>query len=174
MLKFAKTAILLAGLGVLFLTFGPSGMNPFGRITNSSARKTIDAFTLPSMDGSAWSLQSHKGEVVLLNFWATWCPPCQAETPALVKVHNDLSSRGFSVVGMSMDDNPAAAVPAFVEKYRVTYPVLKPGELPLANRIETLPTSLLLDKHGRIARTYTGMISETVLRRDVEALLSES
>jgi cytochrome c biogenesis protein CcmG, thiol:disulfide interchange protein DsbE len=134
----------------------------------------MDAFTLPAIDGPEWSSREHRGQVVLLNFWATWCPPCRAETPSLVKVHNELNGRGFSVVGVSLDDDPAAVVPAFVREYRVSYPVLKPEGFPLAGRIETLPTSLLIDRHGRIARTYTGMISESILRRDVEALLSES
>ncbi|MBS1876230.1 MAG: TlpA family protein disulfide reductase [Acidobacteria bacterium] len=174
MLKFVKGAILFAGLAVLFLTFGPSAVNPFAKLSKSADRRSIDAFALPAMDGSEWSLGAHQGQVVLLNFWATWCPPCRAETPALVNVHNELSGRGFSVVGVSMDDDPASAVPGFVEKYKISYPILKPEGFPLANHIDTLPTSLLLDKHGRVARTYTGMIPETVLRRDVEALLSES
>jgi cytochrome c biogenesis protein CcmG/thiol:disulfide interchange protein DsbE len=126
------------------------------------------------MQGEEWTLAGNRGKVVLVNFWATWCPPCRIETPALVGLHNKYSARGFTVAGITMDDDPGATVPVFVQKYSITYPILVPaGSFPLLDTIDTLPTSLLIDRAGRVARTYQGMVTERGLQDDIESLLAE-
>jgi cytochrome c biogenesis protein CcmG/thiol:disulfide interchange protein DsbE len=119
-------------------------------------------------------LEEHQGKVVLVNFWATWCPPCRVETPALVDLHANYADRGFTIAGITMDDEPQDAVPAFVSKYGISYPILTPTvQLSLIDRVEALPTSILIDKSGRIARTYVGLVTEIGLSDDIEDLLLE-
>jgi thiol-disulfide isomerase/thioredoxin len=112
---------------------------------------------------------------VLVNFWATWCPPCRVETPDLVDLHREYAHRGFTVAGVTMDEDPHDAVPPFVKKYGIQYPILTPtDQLPLLDRVEALPTSILIDRSGRVARTYTGLVTEIGLRDDIESLLAET
>ena len=137
-------------------------------------RRVMPDFTLAQLGGGQWSVAESRGKVLLLNFWATWCPPCRMETPELVNLHQRYSPQGFEVVGISLDERQSA-VPPFVERYRIPYPVLLPDEnFALASQIESLPTSVLLDRQGRVATVYHGAVSENDLREDVERLLREN
>jgi cytochrome c biogenesis protein CcmG/thiol:disulfide interchange protein DsbE len=131
-------------------------------------------FALPATNGGEWKLTDNRGKVMLVNFWATWCAPCRRETPELVRIHEKYAGRGFSVVGISLDENPASVVPGFIEKFKMTYPVLYPTpDFGMAAEVQSLPTTLLLDRQGRIARTYLGAVSEDMLTGDIEQLLQE-
>lgn len=165
---------LAAGVIGLLFAVAPGALNRFGSVKQAGNRQPMDDFSLRALDGSSWRLSAQRGGVVLVNFWATWCPPCRAEIPDLASVHTSLAGRGFSVVGIAMDDDPLSVVPAFAGEHRIPYSILLPdSSFELANRIDTLPTSLLIDRNGRVARTYSGMIAESTLRHDVEQLLSE-
>jgi thiol-disulfide isomerase/thioredoxin len=136
-------------------------------------RKPLSSFGLPQLDGAEWVLSENRGKVLLLNFWATWCPPCRQETPELVQLHQRYQSQGFAVVGISLDEQQGAVAP-FVARYRIPYPVLLTDEnFALGAQIESLPTSVLLDRQGRVATAYNGAVTEEDLRQDVERLLQE-
>ena len=112
---------------------------------------------------------------MLVNFWATWCPPCRQETPDLVALQKRYGSRGFTVVGISMDTNADEVVPDFVRKFKVNYPTLVPAPgSALADAIDSLPTSFLVDRNGRVANSFIGQISTEELAGQIEALLSET
>jgi len=111
---------------------------------------------------------------VLLNFWATWCGPCREETPHLVRVYARYRDQGVEFAGVSMDEDPESAAPAFVKQYRMNYPVLVPPvESALTAAIQNLPTSFLIDTTGKIARTWVGTVRETDLSAAIEKLLLE-
>jgi thiol-disulfide isomerase/thioredoxin len=133
---------------------------------------SLDELRLERVSGGTWSLRQERGNVVLLNFWATWCPPCRKETPDLVKLHQRYSGQGFTVVGVSLDENARQAVPPFVERYAVPYPMLLAGESRLAASVEGLPTSLLIGRDGRVVETYVGAVTEENLRADIEKVLA--
>jgi thiol-disulfide isomerase/thioredoxin len=140
----------------------------------TSRRKMVD-FKLADLSGSAWQLSDRRGRVVLVNFWATWCPPCREETPGLVRLYRSYRPRGVEMVGIDMDDDPAQAVPGFVRSFHIPYPVLVPDSgFDLANEIDSLPTTLLIDRQGRIAKVYVGAMPEAQLGADLDALLKES
>jgi cytochrome c biogenesis protein CcmG, thiol:disulfide interchange protein DsbE len=110
---------------------------------------------------------------VLVNFWATWCPPCRAETPGLVRLANEYRSQGLEVVGISLDEDTGAIRP-FIDDYQIPYPILLPSDqanLPLL--VEVLPTTLLYDRQGRMAKRYVGGVAESIFKADVERLLAE-
>ncbi len=145
-----------------------------GPVKDIANRKAMPEFSLPVVGGGEWNMADHRGKVLLVNFWATWCPPCRRETPELVDLHKKYEGRGFSVVGISLDDNPARVVPDFVKRYRMPYPVLIPtAQFGFADEIESLPTSILIDREGRVARTYLGAVTADMLSEDVEAILGE-
>lgn len=171
---FLKAACLLAVGGAMVWTSLPHqrpGVKPAAQ-----RDKKMPEFSLPPLDGGkAWKLSDHRGEVVLVNFWATWCPPCRAEMPGLARVSRDLSNQRFVIAGIAMDDEGAPVVRSFAQRHPIPYPVLLPtAEFAIGNAIEALPTSFLVDRRGRIAKVYTGEISEGLLRRDAETLLAET
>ncbi len=130
-------------------------------------------FTLPALDGRDWTLAQHRGQVVLVNCWATWCPPCRAEMPELVALQAHYTPRGFQIVGVNMDQDESAVAP-FVNAHNLNYPVLLPrAPFALAEGVDALPTSILIDRQGRVARRYIGMISEAAVRDDIEKLLAD-
>lgn len=165
--------ILIAALVVAVVAWSPSLRLRFGSTTSAADRGGTRDFSLRTLEGRTFRLADHRGQVVLVNFWATWCPPCRVETPELVSLQSDYASRGFQIVGISMDEDQSLVAP-FVRQYRINYPVLLPGgSFPLGNGIDALPTSILIDRDGRVARRYIGMISEAAIRADVDKLLAE-
>ncbi len=162
------SAIAIAAL--LTLLFKPDSGTSYAA---SGKRRAMPDFHMNTLDGGSWSLSGHRGSVVLLNFWATWCPPCRQELPGLVRLAKTYRDRGVEVAGISMDEE-AELVRQFAAQHAISYPVLlpRPGE-ELASQVQSLPTSLLIDRQGRIARTYVGAESEAVFRHDLDMLLAE-
>ena len=89
-------------------------------------RKAALDFSLESIEGGTWRFSEHRGKVVVVNYWATWCPPCRIETPGLVAFANDYVGRGVEFVGVTVDED-IDAVRNFVEDYQITYPILNQG-----------------------------------------------
>lgn len=133
------------------------------------------AFSLRTLDGERISLERLEGRVVLVNFWATWCPPCRQEMPGFQAVYQDYRDRGFSVVGIAMDVGGREPVEAFVRDNRIGYPVAMADEdVQLAyGGVEALPQSFLVDRQGRVRRMVSGVFSEGTLRKAVDELLAE-
>jgi cytochrome c biogenesis protein CcmG/thiol:disulfide interchange protein DsbE len=168
-----KFAVLACAAAFLIYIVSPTLANRMGSVREAHERKAL-TLDLPTLHGGQWSLAQQKGEVVLVNFWATWCPPCRTETPGLVSIAKRYSGKGVQVVGITMDDD-RHRVPEFISRYGISYPILLPtDDSPLASSIESLPTSLLIDRNGRVARTYIGAVDEGTLARDIERLLAES
>jgi cytochrome c biogenesis protein CcmG, thiol:disulfide interchange protein DsbE len=115
-------------------------------------------FRLPSLAGGEVALASQRGKVVVLNFWATWCPPCVAEMPSLERLHRALSSEGLCVVTVSTDEDEAA-LRRFVAERSLTLPVLKdPGGRLAAGEYRTTgyPETFVLDRNGRVLQHVVG------------------
>lgn len=160
-------------VGVLFLGFAPESIWHGAGLAPASARKATADFALQDIDGKRWTLAEQRGRVVLVNYWATWCPPCRQETPGLVRLANEYREKAVEVVGISLDED-VTAVREFVAEYHISYPILFPSNASnLTTTIESIPVSLLYDRQGRVAKRYVGAVSEATLRRDVEQLLAE-
>lgn len=134
-------------------------------------------FTLESLSGDQISLADMRGKVIVLNLWASWCPPCREEMPALQRVHQENHERGLEVlaVNMTAQDN-LAAVEAFVQEFNLTFPILLDisGEVGKAYLMRALPTTFFIDQEGVIQRVIVGgPMSEVTLQSTVEQLLEE-
>jgi thiol-disulfide isomerase/thioredoxin len=165
---------LLAGAAFAVIMGFRAGAGPDNRLRSPERRNALSTFRLSAIDGSHWSLADQRGSVVMLNFWATWCGPCRQETPDLVTLSHTYGNRGLRIAGITMDDDPASVVPAFVDRYHVPYPMLIPDSgFTLADSIQSLPTTLLLDRQGRVARLFRGAHSAEGMAGDIEALLAE-
>lgn len=121
---------------------------------------SIPAYKAKNLDGSSFDLASQKGSVVLLNVWATWCPPCRAEIPELQKMHDQYVSRNFKVIGVSVDEGGADDVRKFVAEQKMTYPIALDPDGRIANLLQTsvLPTTVILDRNGKIVWKKMGMV----------------
>ena len=161
---------LVAG-GFMMLLFKPAP-SP-SRSLGPGQRKVMPDFQMNDLQGHPWRLSEHRGSVVLLNFWAPWCPPCRAETPGLVRLSQQFAGQPFQIAGVAMDEG-GGEVRDFVSHFHVPYTILRPpaGDS-IASAIEALPTTFLIDRQGRIAKTYGGAESEAVFRDDVARLLAE-
>lgn len=132
--------------------------------------------TLPDTRGALHSLVDYRGQVVLVNLWATWCEPCKEEMPALQSFYNKHSDEGFVVIAIN-DGDPAADVLQFVKEYRLTFPVwLDPTYIATEQAFKTLnlPSSFVIDRNGTVQLQWVGGISRSMLDRHVSPLITES
>jgi len=122
------------------------------------------SYAVATLDGDTVSLESLRGEVVLLNFWATWCAPCRHETPFLEEVYERYSADGFRIVGISMDTKDSAdQVAMFVEEYGVEYTILHDSQMRGMELYQVLglPATFLLDRDGIMRWMRLGPVGET-------------
>lgn len=140
--------------------------------TRSPRPNPLADVELATLDGHRGSLAAYRGSPVLLNIWATWCPPCRAETPRLEATWRAYRARGLVVVGIEQED-PVAAVRAFVAQFGVTYPILldSAGKYGAAAAFG-LPTSAFLDHHGNIVGVFSGAMSEADIRNGLRSILA--
>ena len=173
-IRVAKAAVLLAAAAVLIIAISFNRSGRAGNVQAAGNRKELPDFRLSDLSGAAWHLSDERGKVVLLNFWATWCPACQYEMPDLVEVAHRYSDHGLAIVGIDMDDDAAQTVPSFIQHYRVPYRiVIADSGFEMANDLEALPTSVLLDRQGRIVKSWVGAVSEAELAPYLNQLLKE-
>ncbi len=144
-------------------------------VTAVAARQPMTGVALKQAGGGTWRLEEHRGQVVAINLWATWCGPCREETPTIVKAVRELGPRGFAAVGVSLDGGDRERkVGRFAEMYGVNYPIAFPDAMSqMSAGLEGIPTTLLIDREGRVAKTYVGEVTAGVLKSDVEELLRE-
>ena len=140
----------------------------------------------------AFDIQKHRGKVVLLNFWATWCGPCRLEIPALVELRksfgDDVSIVGISVNEYGSRDQIVARLQGFVAQYGINYPIFYDGDLQLVKQfygapsLPAVPSTLILDQHGEVRRTHWGLPANasgrpdplSVFGEEIQKLLDES
>ncbi len=154
--------------GLLFLIFMPACQ---GKSEVSSAPD----FTLLNLAGNTVNLSDYNGKVVLINFFATYCPPCRMEIPDFVKLQQEFSKKGFTVIGISVDNDGERVLPPFVERLEINYPVLLATTKVLKDygNIYALPVTFILDRNHKIVKKITGMVNEEELRPIISKLLDE-
>lgn len=115
-------------------------------------------FIVPSPNGGALRLADFKGKVVFLNFWATWCPPCKEEMPAMERLYQRYKGQGFAVLAVSVDAEGAPVVTPFVKEHKLTFPIGLDPKMALAERygVRALPTSFLVDRKGTLVALALG------------------
>ena len=129
-------------------------------------------FTLKTLDGTPLRLSNYRGKVILLDFWATWCAPCQEEIPRFVEWQNEYRDRGLQVIGVSMDDSPEP-VQKFSREFRMNYPVAI-GTQDIASQyggILGLPVNFVIGRDGRIKAKHLGMYDLMLLKRELNEQL---
>jgi peroxiredoxin len=115
-------------------------------------------FTLPGLDGNMVKLVDYKGKVVLLNIWATWCPPCVQEMPSMEKLYQELKDEDFQILAVSIDVSAGNVVAPFMKKHKLSFPALTDtqGTLKSLYRTTGVPESFIIEKDGIIAEKIIG------------------
>lgn len=140
----------------------------------TQAATAMPSFSLASVrDGKMVESGSFSGKVLLLTFFATWCPPCAEEVPVLVKLHKELGDAGFSVVGLSVDQTGPASVAKFVKSQKINYPVLLAESRTTQDfgGVYGIPVAFLVNKSGNVVKKYSGYVQHEILERDIRSLL---
>ena len=162
---------------VLIAVLALVGLLGFGLLSKGSANidvgEPVPDGALPQLDGSgSGEIADYRGRWVLVNFWASWCQPCRAESPALERFHRRYRGEGFTVLGIDTRDLSDDGR-AFVERYGISYPQLRDGDGDRSRDFGTtgLPESFLVDPRGRLALLRRGPVDDSYLHRYVAPLL---
>ncbi|MFF3819625.1 TlpA family protein disulfide reductase [Streptomyces bluensis] len=192
----SRTALLSAGAAVaaLVLTACSSGGTSGGGggtgfITSSDGIATVkksDRADAPELSGKTLYgkqldvASAYQGKIVVINVWGSWCAPCRAEAPNLVKVSEDLADQGVQFVGINTRDTSTGPARAFEEEYKVTYPSLYDPTGKLMLRFEkgtlnpqAIPSTLVIDREGKVAARSLQALSEAKLRKMIDPVLAE-
>lgn len=131
------------------------------------------ALSLKDIQGRKISLSKYKGKVVLLNFWATWCPPCRAEMPDLVKMQRQYRKQGLQVIGITYPPEQIKEVRQFIQQLRVNYPIaLGTKETKtLFDQTETLPLTIIIDRRGNVVDRIEGILLPEEFEQKIKPLL---
>ena len=150
------------------------------RLSSRSGAQTPDPATVPApawalkdVDGHPVSMAQFHGKVVILDFWATWCPPCRAEIPGFVELQQTYGDRGLVVIGVSMDQGGPAVVKSFMQKFGMNYPVVMGDETisEAFGGIEGLPTTFIIDRRGHLVDRHVGYTEKGDFERAIKPLL---
>jgi cytochrome c biogenesis protein CcmG, thiol:disulfide interchange protein DsbE len=139
-------------------------------------RETAPALELPKLDGSGTgSLADYRGEVVVLNFWASWCRPCRAESPLLERWHERMKESGGTVLGVDVLDVTRDAQD-FIDEFELSYPMLrdKDGDALESFGVVAYPETFVIDREGRIAAVRRGPVDNAFMRTEVAPLLEKA
>ena len=148
----------------------------FSSVSASAQEKRgAPPLTLKSLDGRAVRLTELRGKVVLLNFWATWCPPCRAEMPDLIKYQREYAAQGLQIIGVTYPPQTRAEVRKFARSIRVNYPVALGARKTKAlfTEDETLPLTVIIDREGAVAGIIAGILLPEEFHTQIEPLLEQ-
>ncbi len=156
--------IVLLGVAAYFL-FG--NLAPY-ELQKPAVGDSAPAISLQDLGGVMVRLSDFRGKIVLLNFWANWCPPCKEEMPGFQKVFESYNGKGFAVIAVAVDD----VSPSAVRELGILFPVvIANNRISRDYKVDHIPASFLIGKDGRIIKKVKGMYSESDLRSDVEQAL---
>ncbi len=160
----------------------PGGAKPPAKAATATPAADAPNMAMKDVEGRNVSLAQYKGKVVLVNFWATWCGPCRIEIPWMIEFQRKYGPRGFTVLGIAMDDEGKKVVGPFVEKERfdvdgqqmaMNYPILL-GDDDIADKfggLIGLPTSILVSRDGKKVKTIIGLVNHDDIAKAIEGLL---
>jgi thiol-disulfide isomerase/thioredoxin len=176
-LALAGGALILAGGLIFMLLGGPSGLASQAAAANSTIPVNVNypapVLSLQNINGRNEALTDYRDKIVLVNNWATWCPPCKAEMPTLVAYYQAHAAEGFVIVSVEAGE-PKAEVQKFVDLYQMPFPVwLDPDNMTArAFKNTGLPSSFVIDRTGAVRVVWVGEINRAMLEKFVTPLLA--
>ncbi len=167
--------ILITGASWMVLNADNGGTSAESISSAPQAGFIAPDFTLNDLIGETYTLSEFQGQAVLVNLWATWCPPCRAEMPAIEKMYQEFKEQGLVVlaVDMTYQDDPLAVAP-FAKEYGLTFPILleETGAMAATYQLRSLPSSFFINRNGIVSEVVIGgPMSEVLLRTRIEQIL---
>lgn len=170
------SGIVVAGVVVGLAAFALPSSDAETGILNAKTDPAPN-FQLETIDGEVFRLKEHRGKVVVVNFWGTWCPPCRREIPDLISLQSEFGDQGLQVVGIALERSAGVKkVRRFAEQQEINYPVGL-GDRSITQKyggIRGVPTTVVIDAEGQIRGRLTGQVTEKMLRPGIERLLKEA
>jgi len=158
--KFDYRAVILVFLGVaaLVIVFALKQDNPYLKFSPLRVGQPAPGFTLPGLDGKMVSLSDYRGHVVLVNVWATWCPPCVDEMPSMEKLYRELKGENFEILAVSIDALGKKAVAPFMKKYSLSFQALMDpdGTIKALYQTTGVPESFIINQEGILIEKVIG------------------
>ena len=158
--KIDYRAVILVFLGVaaLVIIFALKQNNPYLKFSPLRVGQPAPDFTLPGLDGKMVSLSDYRGHVVLVNVWATWCPPCVDEMPSMEKLYRELEGENFEILAVSIDALGQKAVAPFMKKYNLSFPALMDPDGTIKTLFQTtgVPESFITNQEGILIEKVIG------------------
>ncbi len=161
--------VLLIALSIFYMIGSPS--TPAQQSASLTTKVEAPQFTLSDMKGRPISLSNYRGKVVILDFWAPWCPPCRREIPDFISLQNQYASQGLQIIGIGLDQPNNVA--SFVRQYGINYPVVVGNDAisNLYGGVSGIPTTFIIDKEGNISNKFEGFTDRTVFEEEIKKLL---
>ncbi|MDP1611527.1 MAG: TlpA disulfide reductase family protein [Sulfuritalea sp.] len=187
-MKSSRIWITVAVVGVMSAIFGylvikysqpkisAAGIPPVDTTSIGTQASAILRLSLPDADGRTQALEQWRGKILVVNYWATWCPPCREEMPGFARLQEKLGTKGVQFVGISIDT--AAKVTEFQKQTPVNYPLLIgdagaiDSSVALGNSSQGLPFTAVIDRHGMVSAIKLGRFPEADLERQLAGLIS--
>lgn len=139
----------------------------------ATGRSMAPGWTLQDLDGKAVNSSDFAGKVVILDFWATWCPPCRAELPSLIALQKKYGDQGLVIIGVSLDQKGPSVVIPFAREHGINFPLVMGDEaiMEAFGGIEAIPTTFVIDREGRLVSRHVGVTSQAEFEAEIEPLL---
>lgn len=130
-------------------------------------------FTLPTTDGKMLKLSNYRGKVVIIDFWATWCPPCRKGIPDLIDIKKRYGSKGVEIIGISVDTDTKDDVIPFMKEKGINYPIVYGNQNVYMQYggIRAIPTTFVIDKEGKIVASYEGLVPKITYENHIKRIL---
>lgn len=168
------TVVLAAAMGSFHVASRSGGTLP---VVDEAALQSLKQTSLPDHQGQPHTLNQWQGKILVINFWATWCPPCRREIPDFAVISQEYADAGVQVVGIGVDD--ADSVREYTKKFAIPYPILL-GDTELFQRTQALgnhtlalPFTLILDREGRVVHAREGLFPAKALNQALTTLLAK-
>lgn len=169
-----KKAILIFAVALIALLSG-IGVRMFTEsMAQTSSQTILPKFSLPDVSGKPHNIKEWQGKVLVINFWATWCPPCLKEMPEFATIQNEYLAKGLQFIGIALDD--PEPVKEFIEKMKISYPILigqdQGAKLAhdLGNIVDTVPFTVIVNKKGQVIKAHMGELHRDELLKIVKPL----
>ncbi|MBW0001591.1 MAG: redoxin domain-containing protein [Verrucomicrobia bacterium] len=159
---------------VLSVLFVMTAMLPVMPSRADQTGKAAPDWQLSDVNGKPLKLADFKGKVVVLDFWATWCPPCRAEIPGLVAIQKKYANQGLSIIGISLDEQGPTVVKPFIDRFAINYPVVMGNEKVLTDYggISAIPTTFVIDREGNVVAAHEGYTDQATFESEIKPLLA--
>jgi peroxiredoxin len=161
--------VLIVASTVCYMVGSTSTQQPSS--TPSTTNAEAPSFTLSDVDGHSVSLSNYRGKVVILDFWAPWCPPCRREIPDFIALQNQYASQGLQIIGIGLDQPNNVA--SFVQEHGINYPVVVGNNVitNLYGGISGIPTTFVIDRQGNIINKFEGFTKKGIFEEEIKKLL---